>query len=487
MAKVLWGGRFKKGMHPSLKNFSYSLATDIELLDAEIALDAAWAKMLARAGLISRADAQKLVRGLESVHRDVRSALGSERTVVEWIDTFEDIHTLIQTFLEKKVGALGKKIHTGRSRNDLVVTSTRLYLRGRTAAVLEGMTALQKGLVMSARTAGDAVISGVTHLRHAQPILVAHHLLAYVEMLQEDKGRFLDCLERMDVLPLGSAALAGSGIRIDQKFLARELGFSKITSNSLAAVSDRAFLTEFAADLAILWTHLSRLSEDFILWNSEPFNYVELDDSFSTGSSLMPQKKNPDVFELTRGKCGFIMGMLQGLLVMQKGLPLSYNRDLQEDKPHLFDSIHETLKTLEVLSLTIATCSYVPEGLKRSVDDDSLFATDILDYLVHKGLPFSEAHEKVGGIVHCAIQSGKRMRELPLDEFKQFSTLFEKDIYGIFDPAASVRRKKTIGSTHPDRVESEMKRWEKALGIAKTGKSSLRRRKNIDRAVIHGS
>lgn len=465
MAKALWGGRFKKGIHPSLKDFSYSLSTDLELLDAEIAVDAAWAKMLAKAGLISRAESSKLVKALGKVHAEIKAALASEKVMLEWAEAYEDIHTLIQTLLEKNVGVLGKKIHTGRSRNDLVVTSTRLYLRERSASILEGITGLQKGLIMSARSAGEAVISGVTHLRRAQPLLISHHLLAYVEMLEEDKTRFQDCLKRMDVMPLGSAALAGSGIDVDQKFLAKELGFSRITTNSLASVSDRAFITEFAADLAVLWMHLSRLSEDFILWNSEPFNYIELDDSFSTGSSLMPQKKNPDVFELTRGKSGFIMGLLQGLLVMQKGLALSYNRDLQEDKPRLFDAIHETLQALRVVALTVSTVTYTAEGIERSVDDDALYATDLLDYLVHKGMPFSEAHEKVGGIVHFAIGAGKRIRNLSIEEFKQFSVLFDSGVYRIFDPAKSIRGKKTAGSTHPGRVEKELRRWESSLKI----------------------
>ncbi len=383
-AKALWGGRFKKEIHPLLKSFSYSLAVDIELFEAEIAVDCAWAKMLAKAGVLKQTESRKLVKALKEIEKEIEKTTTSETRLAEWVDEYEDIHSLIQTKLENKVGVLGRKIHTGRSRNDLVVTSTRLYLRDRMIELSGLAQGLQAALVKAAEKAGDQVVSGMTHLRRAQPVLLAHHLLAYVEMLEEDLERLVDCGERMDVLPLGSAALAGSGIQIDQKFLAAELGFSAITRNSMAMVSDRAFITELMSVLSIMWMHFSRLSEDFILWNSEPFGYVELDDAFATGSSLMPQKKNPDVFELVRGKTGAVFGALQSMLVMQKGLPLTYNRDLQEDKPLLFDTLHETRMTMALLALTVETARFVPEAISRSVDDDVLYATDILDYLVHK-------------------------------------------------------------------------------------------------------
>lgn len=467
MAKGLWGGRFKKGMHPLLKTFSYSLATDIELLDAEIAIDAAWAKMLGRVKLITPAESKRLVKALLSIGDEIKSEMTKPGTLYAWMTEYEDVHTLIQTLLEKKVGTLGKKIHTGRSRNDLVVASTRLSLSHKAVGISESLMRLQRALVETARRSGGAMISGYTHLRKAQPVLLAHHLLAYVEMLEEDHERLQDAVKRLDVLPLGSAALAGSGLPIDQEFLAKELGFSKITSNSLAAVSDRAFITEFLSVLAIAWMHLSRLSEDFILWNSEPFGYVELDDSFSTGSSLMPQKKNPDVFELTRGRSGVIFGYLQALLVIQKGLPLSYNRDLQEDKPQLFDAIYKTRMTLDLLALTVETARFIPEKMQASVEEDTLYATDILDYLVRKKVPFSDAHSISGQIVHYAIERGKPIRQLTLGEYRQFSSLFEEDVYLIFDPETSIRAKKTRGSTHPSRVAGELAKWESALGLSK--------------------
>ena len=465
--KSLWGGRFKKGMHPLLKQFSYSLAVDRELLDAEIALDTAWAKMLARVRLITPSEASRLVRALAAVHRDLKPLAGGESVDQALAAAHEDIHTLIQMRLEKRVGVLGKKIHTGRSRNDLVVASTRLYLKKQVDELLACAGLLQKGLVSLASRAGDSVISGYTHLRRAMPVLAAHHLLAYVEMIEEDKERLADTRKRLDVLPLGSAALAGSGLPIDQKFLARELGFSRITTNSLASVSDRAFITEVMAALSILWMHLSRLSEDFILWNSEPFGYLELDDAFATGSSLMPQKKNPDIFELTRGRAGVVFGQLLALLTIQKGLPLSYNRDLQEDKPALFDAVRQTKRTLELLGLAVSTSQFNKEALKASVQEDGLYATDLLEYLVKKKLPFSEAHHLVGSLIAHASGLGKSLGELQLEEFRQFSPLIHRDVYKLFDPSVSVNSKRTQGSTHPALVGRELKKWKKILSGAR--------------------
>ncbi len=462
--KALWGsGRFKKEMHPLLKCFSYSLTVDFELLDAEIELDKAWVKMLGRVGLISKPEAAKMGAALAKVWKELKSQNPHAHLDPKWTGQYEDVHTLIQASLEKKIGNLAKKIHTGRSRNDLVVTSTRIYLRKKISEIEIRLAQLQKVLVVCAKKAGLHIIAGMTHLKKAQPVLIAHHLLAYVEMLEEDKSRLTDCLKRVDVLSLGSAALAGSSLPIDQKFLARELGFSKIAPNSMAAVSDRAFLTEFLSALAILWMHFSRLAEDFILWNSEPFGYIELDDAFATGSSLMPQKKNPDIFELVRGRSGVIFGYLQALLVVQKGLPLAYNRDLQEDKPSVFDASKKTLLTLELLALALQSVTFNAEAIEKSVEDDNLFATDILEYLVRKGVAFSEAHETVGRAVRHGLEEKKLLRDLPLEDWKNFSKVFDSDIFDLFEPASSIKAKKTIGSTHPDRVKKEIQQWEKRL------------------------
>lgn len=458
MAKKLWGGRFKKEMHSALKCFSYSLETDRELFDAEIRVDRAWAKMLAKAGIITGAEAKAILKGLAAVEK----RFGKE-DLSAFACRYEDIHTLIQAELEKKAGAVAKKLHTGRSRNDLVVTSTRIYLRDRIAVIWHEVKKLQKALVAAAKKADGLIVPGMTHLRKAQPVLLAHHLLAYIDMLEEDNGRLADSMKRVNVMPLCSAALAGSALPLDQKFLAKELGFTGISANSMAAVSDRAFLVEFLAAVSILWMHLSRLAEDFILWNSEAFGYVELDDAFATGSSLMPQKKNPDVFELVRGRAGVIFGHLQALLTVQKGLPLSYNRDLQEDKPGVFDTARKTSVALEVLALAVSSVSWNRKAVERAVADDGLFATDVLEYLVRKKVPFTEAHEAVGKAVRYAAETDKTLKGLSLKDWKKFSSKFGADIYDLFDPAASVRGKRTAGSTHPAQVNQQLKQWAKFL------------------------
>lgn len=458
MKKGMWGGRFKKEMHPVLKKFSYSLAVDGELLSAELEVNRAWAKMLGRTGIIKTSEAAQIVRALDAVEKEFNG-----RVPCEYLKDHEDVHSLVQSFVEKKAGAVAKKIHTGRSRNDLVVTSTRVYLRGKIEHLLGRMQEVQKALVIAAGKAEDQIVAGMTHLRKAQPVLMAHHLLAYVEMIEDDRERLQDALKRVNVMPLGAAALAGSALPIDQKSVAKELGFSKIAPNSMAATADRAFLAEFLSAVSILWMHLSRLSEDFVIWNNEAFGYVELDDAFATGSSLMPQKKNPDVFELVRGRAGVIFSNLQALLTLQKGLPLAYNRDLQEDKPAVFEAIKKTDVALELLALTIESVEFRPEALKESVQDDTLFATDILEYLVRKGVAFSEAHETVGKIVRHAQDSGKPVRDLSVQEWKSFSRLFDSKVYDLFDPQVSVGAKKTIGSTNPARVRQEISKWQKKL------------------------
>ncbi|MDD5218833.1 MAG: argininosuccinate lyase, partial [Candidatus Omnitrophica bacterium] len=440
------------------KDFSYSFATDSELLHAEVDVNRAYARMLAKVGLISRADARKIVKGLDAVELSWKPVTRSKYSAL-----YEDIHSFIQGELEKRIGAVAKKIHTGRSRNDLVVTSTRVYLRAEIEAISEKIRETQRALVYLARKAKGMIIPGMTHLKKAQPVLLSHHLLAYVEMLQDDSDRLRNARARVNVLGLGSAALAGSALPLDQKFLARELGFERITSNSMAATSDRAFIAEVLSVLAMLWMHLSRLADDFILWNSEPFNFVELDDEFATGSSLMPQKKNPDIFELIRGRSGVIFGHLMSILTIQKGLSLCYNRDLQEDKPGLFDTIYKTHLALKLLPLTLRSVTFNPESMALSLLDDTLFATDIVEYLVRKGMAFSDAHETVGKVIRTSIESRKPLRALKLDVYKKFSNKFGPDIYKLFNAEASVRAKKTVGSTNPGRVGREMTKWERLL------------------------
>ena len=462
MAKNLWSSRFKKGLDSTVKCFSYSLYVDGELLQAEVRVNQAHARMLARVGLISAGEGRRLVSALAAIGKKFRVKDPHENPLAAYKDV-EDVHTFVQLELEKKVGALAKKIHTGRSRNDLVVTSTLVYLKEKLPEVGKKITGLQRTLVDFAEKAGKTVIPGLTHLKRAQPVLLAHHLLAYVGMLDRDAARLHDALHRMDALPLGAAALAGSGLPLDRKFLAKELGFSKINENSLDAVSDRDFIVEILSVFSILWMHLSRLAEDFVLWNSEAFGFVSLDDSVATGSSLMPQKKNPDVFELVRGRAGVIFGHLLSLLTMLKGLPLAYNRDLQEDKPALFDSIHKTALALETLRVAISRTEIAKGAEDWKGAEDFIYATDLLDYLVEKKVSFRDAHERVGGLVRYAVDEGKKLSELSLQEFQKFSPQFDSGVYGLFDPWTSVSRKKTSGSTRPSQVRKWIQFWKKKL------------------------
>lgn len=464
--KKLWGGRFSKEAADILKEFSYSFLVDSELLQAELRVNRAYARMLARVRLITTRECSQLLRGLDRIEKNWKPG-----DACRYFETIEDVHTFIQQELERLAGPVGKKIHTARSRNDLVITSTLIYLRGKLELLDQKIRQVELALAGCAERAQEAVIPGFTHLKKAQPVLLAHHLLAYIELLDTDRARLADALGRMNALPLGSGSIAGSSLPIDREFLARELGFKKVTSNSMATVADRAFAAETLSALAILWMHLSRLSEDFILWNSEPFRFVELDDAFATGSSLMPQKKNPDVFELVRGRTGVIYGHLMAILTVQKGLPMTYNRDLQEDKPGLFDALRKTAVALDVLTGTLETCEFNPAAMAQSVEDDGLYATDVLEYLVRKGMPFAEAHETVGNAVRFAARNDRPMKDLTLDEWHDFSKKIGEDIYTLFDPQKSVSAKKTIGSTQPARVKKELARWKAALKVrSRTGK-----------------
>lgn len=462
MQSKLWGGRFSKALNPAVRHFTYSLAVDGELLQAEVRVNQAHANMLARQGFLTRTEARKLVVALDQIGEKFRAKNPHENPLASFKD-IEDVHTFVQLELEKKVGALAKKIHTGRSRNDLVVTSTLVYLKEKLLGVKRKIAGLQKVLVGFAEKTDRVIVPGLTHLQWAQPVIFAHQLLAYVGMLERDCERFVDTVKRMNKLPLGAAALGGSSLRIDPKYVARQLGFRGLAENSIDAVSDRDFALEALSALAILWTHLSRLAEDFVLWTSEAFRYVILDDSVATGSSLMPQKKNPDVFELVRGRAGVIFGHLLSLLTLLKGLPLAYNRDLQEDKPALFDAIHKTELALDVLSITISTAR-LAEGIRKwAQEDDFLYATDLLEFLVEKGVPFREAHESVGTLVRYALKRGKKLGELSLKEFRRFSSRFDRGVYSLLDPWASVHRKKTPASTHPAAVRKWLQFWKKKL------------------------
>ena len=456
--KKLWGARFKSDLHETAKRFTYSLKVDFELLSAEIKVSMAHALMLGKAGIISERDSRTLVRGLWKVLARLK-----KKSVCELIHEYEDIHTLIQAELEKKVGKVARKLHTARSRNDLVATSTRLYLKEKILSILEAINQFQSALIYQAEKNRTVIIPGYTHLQRAQVVLFAHHLLAYAEMLERDKSRLMDARKRMNECPLGAGALAGTSLPVNRMFVAKILGFDKPAANSLDAVSDRDFAIEVLSDIAILFTHLSRFSEDLILWNSQEFGFITLDDQFSTGSSLMPHKKNPDILELVRGKSGEAYGNLVSLLVTMKGLPLAYNRDMQEDKKPLFTSLCLLIESLSVLSGTVRTLRVDEANCERASKDSFLFATDVLEYLVKKKVPFLEAHMIVGSLVKRALDSHGTLSGLPFETYQKYSRAFKKDVFDLFDPKVSVAGKISTGSTKPEWVAKQVRLWKERL------------------------
>lgn len=456
--KKLWGARFKSELNESAKKFTYSLGVDYELLSADIKVSMAHALMLGKIGVISERDSRTLVRGLWKVLASLK-----RKSVCELIGDYEDIHTLIQAELEKKVGKLAQKLHTGRSRNDLVATSTRLYLKEKITVILEAVNQFQSALLAQAEKNRNVVMPGYTHLQRAQVVLVAHHFLAYVEMLERDKSRFVDARTRMNQCPLGAAALAGTSLSVDRAYVAKLLGFKKPTANSIDSVSDRDFVIEVLSAVSILLMHLSRLAEDLILWSSQEFGFVSLDDQFSTGSSLMPHKKNPDILELVRGKSGEAYGHLLSLLVTMKGLPLAYNRDMQEDKKPLFASLRLLTDALQVLTGTVRTLRVDEANCARASKDSFLFATDVLEYLVKKKVPFLEAHHMVGGLVRKALDSHRTLSGLSFETYRSCSAAFKKDVFELFEPQVSVSGKVSYGSTKPELVAKQIRLWKERL------------------------
>jgi argininosuccinate lyase len=479
--KKLWGARFKSELHDVAKRFSYSLGSDFELLSSEIKVSMVHAMMLGRAEIISQRDSKALVRGLKSIRAPLLRATRNRDRMTSEIEAYEDIHTWIQTALTRKIGRLADRLHTARSRNDLVTTSARVYLREVIQMLSEHMSRVQLSLLYQAEKNFKIVIPGYTHLQRAQVVLFSHHLLAYVEMLERDKSRLADARKRMNECPLGSAALSGSGLPIDRTFVARMLGFDRPTRNSLDAVSDRDFMIEILSAISILFMHLSRLTEDFILWSSQEFGFITLHDQFSTGSSLMPHKKNPDVLELIRGKTGEAYGNLVALLTTMKGLPLAYNRDMQEDKRPIFSSLHLAKNTLSVLELTIKTLSVNEENCAKASKDSFLFATDVLEYLVKKKVAFRQAHDIVGNLVKIAIDTHGTLSGLPLDVYKEYSSAFGKDVYDLFDPETSVAGKVSRGSTKPELVQKQVQFWKEEL---KNELKNMRRAKVRERVLI---
>ncbi len=423
----LWKGRFSKAANSSAEAFNASIETDQRLYKQDIQGSMAHALMLGRQGIISMEEAEAIRISLREILEDI------ENGKVEFTIEQEDIHMNIETLLTQRIGDAGKKLHTARSRNDQVATDLRLYQKEEIHKVQALLQDLIDTLENLAEEHKETVMPGYTHLQRAQPVTLAMHLCAYVEMFKRDLDRFRDCLKRTDLLPLGAGALAGTTYPIDREFVAKELGFSGICENTMDAVSDRDFAIEFVSCCAMTMMHLSRLCEELILWNSTEFSFIEMDDAFSTGSSIMPQKKNPDMAELIRGKTGRVYGDLFALLTIMKGLPLAYNKDMQEDKPTLFDA-GDTLKDcLSILTQVIRTMEIKTQNMEKAANSGFMNATDAADYLVKKGLPFRDCHEIIGKMVLYCINENKNLDDLTLEEFKNFSSLFEADIYDAID------------------------------------------------------
>jgi len=441
--------RFHKSPDELVVKYTSSLLFDWRLYQQDITGSIAHARMLAKQGIISEEEAEVITDGLVSIRQEI------EQGKFEFKPELEDIHMAIEARLLEKVGEVGGKLHTARSRNDQVALDLRLFTKEAIAETLVKLRGFQQALISLAEANKRVVMPGYTHLQPAQPILLAHHLLAYFEMLQRDVDRFNDCFKRTDVMPLGSGALAGVAYNVDRDFLARELGFSQVSQNSMDAVSDRDFVVEYEAAASLTMMHLSRLAEEIILWSSVEFDFIELDEAYATGSSIMPQKKNPDVAELVRGKTGRVYGKLIALLTTLKGLPLTYNRDIQEDKEGLFDTVDTLLSSLEVFTGMVKALRVKAENTGQAARQGYILATDLADYLVKKGEPFRTTHDIVGRLVSYAMEKGKSFGELSLAEYKRFSTLFSEDVYSI-NVTASVTAKDVVGGTAPRQVEQAL-------------------------------
>ena len=458
----MWHGRFSKDPSARLRAYGQSVSFDQRLALQDIAGSKAHAAALRKARLLTPNELKSIHRGLEFIAREIRAGK------FVWREELEDVHMNIEAALTKKIGAAGAKLHTARSRNDQVATDLRLWMREATADLVSAVRGLQKSLVGLAVRGGDAIMPGYTHLQRAQPVLAAHHVLAYVEMLERDAGRLADAARRANVLPLGSGALAGSTIVLDRRFMARQLGFDDVSQNSMDAVSDRDFACEFLSACAITGMHLSRLCEDTILWASSEFGFLALSDAHTTGSSLMPQKKNPDIAELARGKTGRLYGNLFSLLTTLKGLPLAYNRDLQEDKEPVFDSADTLGASLEILAEMFGAARWDKRRMAAAADDALLVATDWADYLVRKGLAFREAHRVVGTLVALSVQRGVTLRDLSLGDLQAESKLFKADAMKCLDAARSLRARTAEGAPSPKRVAARLAWWGKRLASAKS-------------------
>lgn len=452
MAK-LWGGRFSKSTDTLVDDFNSSIRFDARMYAQDIKGSQAHAEMLGRQGIISEADAELIVKTLGEIKTDI------ENNKVEFEIDAEDIHMNIETILISRIGDVGKRLHTGRSRNDQVALDIRMYLRDEIDEILSDIEDLKSVILNISEKHLETVMPGYTHLQKAQPITFAHHLMAYYEMLRRDGERLTDCRKRLNVMPLGSGALAGTTYDLDRDFVAEKLGFDSVTQNSLDGVSDRDFVLELAFDLSTVMMHLSRLSEEIILWSSHEFKFIELDDAYSTGSSIMPQKKNPDVSELVRGKTGRVYGDMIGLFTVMKGIPLAYNKDMQEDKEQIFDAVDTVKMCLPVFSKMLATMTVNKDAMLIGAKGGFTNATDVADYLVKHGLPFRDAHAVVGRMVAYCIEKDKVIDALTIEEFKSFSNLFDDDIYEEISLTACVNQRRLTGGPAVETMRAVIEKY----------------------------
>ncbi len=457
MAKKLWGTRFSKKTHALTDKFTSSIAFDQRLAKYDILGSIAHAKMLGKQKIIPLKESQQIIKGLNSILKDVISSK------FKFDPSAEDIHSNIQELLTKKIGEPAHKLHTARSRNDQVALDIKMYLKSEIDDLVEFVNQLQKSILKLAKSNSKVIIPGYTHLQIAQPVLLSHYLLSYIEGLERDKERIQDAKKRIDAMPLGACAFSGTGLPIDREFVRKELGFKNLTANSIDSVSDRDFILEVLASLTILSVHLSRIAEDLILWSTKEFNFIDIDFSFCTGSSIMPHKKNPDILELIRGSVGKIHGDLSSVMILMKGLPSSYNRDLQLDKPPLFDAVDTIKDILEIFVALFQNIVIEKEAIANKIKDEALFSVDIVEYLIKKGISYRKAHDIVGSMVRDCLDKGKTIFGLSQIELKKYSPKLDKDVNKILNAWASVSQKTSFGGTAPKLVYKQLANWQRKL------------------------
>nr|WP_241422753.1 argininosuccinate lyase [Candidatus Contubernalis alkalaceticus] len=448
----LWGGRFQKNTDKMVEDFTASIFFDCRLAEEDITGSIAHARMLAKTGIITQEDSQEMIQGLQEIRQEIQEGRFEYRTELE------DIHMHIEKRLTEKIGPIGGKLHTARSRNDQVALDMHLYVKKEIKSTVELIARLQGALITLAEENLEVIIPGYTHLQRAQPVLFSHHLMAYFCMLERDVQRFRDNYKRADLMPLGAGALAGTSFPIDREYVAELLDFENLYENSMDAVSDRDYLLEYLSNASLLMMHLSRFCEDLILWSSSEFQFIEMDDAFCTGSSIMPQKKNPDVAELVRGKTGRVYGSLFALLTTMKSLPLTYNKDMQEDKEGLFDVVDTLKGCLEVMSPLVESIQVKGEASRKAVEEDFSAATDLADYLVKKGMPFREAHGVIGGLVAFCLEKQKLLKQISLEELKIFSILFDEESLMWLIPERGVGARNITGGTSPEQVKKFLRK-----------------------------